>query len=269
MLRIADPHNDPAPTDESRDERAFRWPLRDIGACSQTVWQETALRPYQLGPARAIVHSALAGDGASFAVVFARQAGKDELLAQVIAFLLIRRQRLGGEIVVAAPSLVPQGQITLRRIADRLASAALFAPEVEIEGGHIIRVGRAAVRFVSAGPMAQARGATASLLLVANEAQDIEPERWDAVFDPMGASTDATTVFAGTVWTRNTLLARQMTSARGRGMRSDRPPHVFSSGLARGGARGAGVRGAGAAADGGVGRGASVHPHGILPPTAR
>jgi hypothetical protein len=206
MMHIFDPHQER----EEPDERAFRWPLHDIGAFSQTVWPETALRPYQLTPARAIVHSALAGDGASFAVVFARQAGKDELLAQVIAFLLIRRQRRGGEIVVAAPSLVPQGQITLRRIADRLASASLFAPDVETEGGHIVRVGRAAVRFVSAGPMAQARGATASLLLVANEAQDIEPERWDAVFDPMGASTDATTVFAGTVWTRNTLLARQM-----------------------------------------------------------
>ncbi|HEY7908983.1 MAG TPA: hypothetical protein VIC60_08905, partial [Thermomicrobiales bacterium] len=210
MVRVFDPHQER----EGPDERAFRWPLHDIGAFSQTVWPETALRPYQLTPARAIVHSALAGDGASFAVVFARQAGKDELLAQVIAFLLIRRQRRGGEIVVAAPSLVPQGQITLRRIADRLASASLFAPEVETEGGHIVRVGRAAVRFVSAGPMAQARGATASLLLVANEAQDIEPERWDAVFDPMGASTDATTVFAGTVWTRNTLLARQMAQAQ-------------------------------------------------------
>ena len=201
------------PHDAGSDERAFRWPLHDIGAFSQTIWPETALRPYQLTPARAIVRSALAGDGASFAVVFARQAGKDELLAQVIAFLLIRRQRRGGEIVVAAPSLVPQGQITLRRIADRLASASLFAPNIGTEGGHIVHVGRAAVRFVSAGPMAQARGATASLLLVANEAQDIEPERWDAVFDPMGASTDATTVFAGTVWTRNTLLARQMAAA--------------------------------------------------------
>jgi hypothetical protein len=194
----------------STDERALHWLLRDIGAFSRTIWPEAALRPYQLAPARAIVHSALTGDGASFAVVFARQSGKDELLAQVIAFLLIHRQLYGGEIVVAAPSLVPQGQITLRRIEERLRAATLFAPEIETEGGHIVRVGRASARFVSAGPMAQARGATASLLLVANEAQDIEPERWDAVFDPMGASTNATTVCAGTVWTRNTLLAREM-----------------------------------------------------------
>jgi hypothetical protein len=239
MVRAFDPHDSPTPVTERRqedaepDERVFRWPLHDIGAFSRTVWPETALRPYQLAPARAIVHSALAGDGASFAVVFARQAGKDELLAQVVAFLLIRRQQRGGEIVVAAPSLVPQGQITLRRIADRLASASLFAPEVETEGGHIVRVGRASVRFVSAGPMAQARGATASLLLIANEAQDIEPERWDAVFDPMGASTDATTVFAGTVWTRTTLLARQMAAAGSqfgvRGSGNEKSPDLPSS----------------------------------------
>jgi len=210
---------DPAPT-VTPDDRALRWLLHDIGAFSRTVWPETALRPYQLAPARAIIHSALSGDGASFAVVFARQSGKDELLAQVIAFLLIHRQLHGGEIVVAAPSLVPQGQITLRRIEERLHAASLFAPDIETEGGHIIRVGRASARFVSAGPMAQARGATASLLLVANEAQDIESERWDAVFDPMGASTNATTVFAGTVWTRNTLLARAMEQAAGSGQQT-------------------------------------------------
>ena len=214
------------------DDRALHWLLHDIGAFSRTVWPETALRPYQLAPARAIVHSALMEDGASFAVVFARQSGKDELLAQVIGFLLIHRQLHGGEIVVAAPSLVPQGQITLRRIEERLRAAPLFAPAVETEGGHILRVGRASARFVSAGPMAQARGATASLLLVANEAQDIEPERWDAVFDPMGASTNATTVFAGTVWTRNTLLARQMAASSGfevRGSRDGELPGSLSA----------------------------------------
>ncbi len=211
---------------DTPDERALHWLLRDIGGFSRTIWPETALRPYQITPARAIIHSALAGDGASFAVVFARQSGKDELLAQVIAFLLIHRQLHGGEIVVAAPSLVPQGQITLRRIEERLRAAALFAPDIQTEGGHIIRVGRASARFVSAGPMAQARGATASLLLVANEAQDIEPERWDAVFDPMGASTNATTVFAGTVWTRSTLLARAMAQARG-GLRNPGPHSVL------------------------------------------
>jgi hypothetical protein len=74
----------------------------------------------------------------------------------------------------------------------------------------VVRVGRATARFLSAAPGANARGQTADLLLVANEAQDIRPEVWDAVFDPMAASTNATTLFMGTVWSRETLLARQL-----------------------------------------------------------
>lgn len=232
---MADTQTHRAATPAPPEARALHWLLSDIGHFSRLVWPDTALRAYQLPAARAIVRSALAGDGGTFAVVFARQAGKDELLAQVIAFLLIRRQRRGGEIVVAAPSLVPQGQITLRRIEDRLRAAPAFAPAVESEGGALCRVGRASVRFLSAGPMAQARGATASLLLVANEAQDIEPERWDAVFDPMGASTNATTVFSGTVWTRETLLAREMaacgeTESRGQGTADSRQPTARTAG---------------------------------------
>jgi hypothetical protein len=77
-----------------------------------------------------------------------------------------------------------------------------------------IAVGRATVRFVSAAPGANARGQTADLLLVANEAQDIAIDTWDAVFDPMAASTNATTLFLGTVWSASTLLARQMRHLR-------------------------------------------------------
>jgi len=75
-------------------------------------------------------------------------------------------------------------------------------------------VGRASARFLSAGPLANVRGETASLLLVCNEAQDVDPDRWDAAFDPMAASTNATTVFSGTVWSDRTLLARQMRHLR-------------------------------------------------------
>jgi hypothetical protein len=66
------------------------------------------------------------------------------------------------------------------------------------------------VRFISASRGENSRGNTASLLLVANEAQDIEPDVWDAVFAPMAASSNATTLFLGTVWSGTSLLARQM-----------------------------------------------------------
>lgn len=51
---------------------------------------------------------------------------------------------------------------------------------------------------------------------MANEAQDIEPDVWDAVFAPMAAGSNATTLFLGTVWTSDTLLARQMRLLRER-----------------------------------------------------
>ena len=66
------------------------------------------------------------------------------------------------------------------------------------------------MRFLSAARGANSRGNTADLLLVANEAQDIDPDVWDAVFAPMAASANATTLYMGTVWSSVTLLARQL-----------------------------------------------------------
>ncbi len=166
-----------------------------------------ALRAYQLEPARAIA-AAVARGGGQFAVVFSRQSGKDEMLAQVLAYLLNLHRLRGGSVVVASPTLTPQGRISQERLVSRLdnpLSRGLVRRE-----GNVVHVGRARCAFVSTAPGANARGETASLLLVCNEAQDVPPDRWDAVFDPMAASTNATTVFLGTVWTPRTLLARQM-----------------------------------------------------------
>jgi hypothetical protein len=57
-------------------------------------------------------------------------------------------------------------------------------------------------------------GATANLLLIVNEAQDIHPAVYDRKFSPMAASRNATRVLAGTAWTSQTLLAREMRAAR-------------------------------------------------------
>lgn len=147
-----------------------------------------------------------------YAAVFSRQAGKDELLAQLCAWLLVRNSRIGGQTIIALPSLDPQGLIARDRLLARLAMPRLQTIGVvpRLRDGRIVQVGRASVQYVSASPMANARGLTASLLLVANEAQDIDPDRWDAVFAPMAASTDAPTLFMGTVWTSDTLLSRQL-----------------------------------------------------------
>ena len=55
--------------------------------------------------------------------------------------------------------------------------------------------------------------ATADLLLIVNEAQDISPAVYDKNFAPMCASTNATRVFCGTVWTSHSLLSREKTAA--------------------------------------------------------
>jgi hypothetical protein len=69
--------------------------LADVGTFSRYVVRRP-LRPYQLAPAGAIVDSALNGRGLTFAVMMSRQAGKNELSAQVEAYLLNCFQRRGG-----------------------------------------------------------------------------------------------------------------------------------------------------------------------------
>lgn len=168
------------------------------------------LRGYQGIPARAIAAAVLDRRPGLLGMVFSRQAGKDETLAQLLAFLLLRHSRTGGEIVVAAPTRNPQANISRDRLLARLSGHPLTRGLVRVSDGNRVHVGAASAVFLSAAPGANARGHTASLLLVANEAQDIEPDTWDAVFDPMAASTNAPALFLGTVWTEDTLLARQM-----------------------------------------------------------
>jgi hypothetical protein len=188
---------------------ALRPLFADVGAYSRVLLPAHRLRGYQIGPAAAIGASVTERLGRQFAVAFSRQSGKDELLAQLCAWLLTRYQRAGGGIVVAAPTL-GQANIQRDRLLDRLRRSALTVGSVKTRDGYIVAVGRAEARYLSAAETANPRGQTASLLLVANEAQDIDPAIWDARFDPMAASTNATTVFMGTVWTKTGLLHRQL-----------------------------------------------------------
>lgn len=193
----------------SRHADALRRLLGDVGHFSRGLLPRHALRGYQLEPARAIAASVREGRGHQFALVFSRQSGKDETLAQLTAYLLNLYQTRGGSIVFVAPTFRPQSALARARLLERLDNP-LNRNRVTSKDGYVVRLGRASARYMPAGPGASARGETASLLLVANEAQDIAPDRWDAVFDPMAASTNATTVFSGTVWSDTTLLARQL-----------------------------------------------------------
>ena len=168
-----------------------------------------ALRSYQIDPATAVIDSILANDGEQFAVMFSRQSGKDEMLAQLVAYVLMAHREEGGSIVLAAPTFHPQATLMRDRLYDRLRPN-FSEPLLRVRHGYIVQLGAATARFLSASAHANQRGQTASLLLVANEAQDIDPVVWDTVFTPMGASTNATSLLLGTAWRRDTLLARQI-----------------------------------------------------------
>jgi hypothetical protein len=179
--------------------------LSDIRNFSDLVL-EKPLRQYQLQPTDAILKSILNGEGETYAVMMSRQAGKNELSAQLEAYLLNLYQRVGGNIVKGSPTFKPQTINSIIRLQDRMRNE-WNKGRFRRREGFIIELGKARTYFFSADPAANVVGATADVLLEADEAQEIDQTKWDKDFTPMGASTNVTTVFYGTAWTTNTFLA--------------------------------------------------------------
>jgi len=187
--------------------------LSDVRWFSKLVVRRP-LRGYQMEPARAIVDSVLHRRGLTFAVVMSRQAGKNELSAQLEAYLMnLFQHTRGASLVKAAPTYKPQTINSKLRLHDCLTNEwnKSFLHGAE---GYITRLGRCRCLFFSAQPGANVVGATATVLLECDEAQDVDEEKWSKDFAPMGASTNVTTVFYGTIWTSRTMLARVMRRLR-------------------------------------------------------
>lgn len=172
------------------------------------------LRAYQQEVARAIIDSVVHGRGLTFVVMFPRQSGKNELQAQIEAYLLAHLREAGGEIVKISPTLRPQSQNAMRRLERVLGRNRCTADLWTKESGYIYRVGEARVLFFSGSPEANIVGATASTLLEVDEAQSVRIDKFDRDIAPMAASTNATRVFWGTAWTSRTLLARELRAAQ-------------------------------------------------------
>ena len=186
-----------------------RAPVRGQGGAAPLgsgPWKQR-LRPYQVEAGRAILDSVLHRRGLSFSVEVARQGGKNELSAQLEVLLLTLNLMRDVDAVKCAPTFDPQGRISLRRVWSRLQEAGL-APLVSREAGHIVRVGKARLVFLSAEPEANVVGHSAQLLLEVDESQDVDEEKFDREFRPMAATTNATIVFYGTAWHDTTLLER-------------------------------------------------------------
>ncbi|NLG99041.1 MAG: hypothetical protein GX491_16915 [Chloroflexi bacterium] len=166
------------------------------------------LREYQRAVARAVIDSVTGGKGLSFVVMFPRQSGKNELQAQIEAYLLLLFSKENAEIVKVSPTWKPQSLNAMRRLERVLDQNEVLRLLWKKENGYIYRVNRARIFFFSGSPTANIVGATASTLLEVDEAQDILIEKFDKDIAPMAASTNATRVFWGTAWTSQTLLAR-------------------------------------------------------------
>lgn len=172
------------------------------------------LRRYQQEVARVIVDSVLQRRGLSIVVMFPRQSGKNELQAQVEAYLLTLLSQTDAEIVKVSPTWRPQSLNAMRRLERVLSRNLITRSRWKKETGYIYRLGRARVIFLSGAPEANIVGATASTLLEVDEAQDVPLVKFDKDIAPMAASTDATRVFWGTAWTAQTLLGRELRAAR-------------------------------------------------------
>lgn len=171
------------------------------------------LRAYQRAAANAVLGSVLGGHGRSIVVMFPRQSGKNELQAQLEAYLLALYQNEPLEMVKIAPTWQPQCQTSMRRLEKALNANPLTQRRWEKQAGSIYRLGRARILFFSGAPEANIVGATASLLLEVDEAQNVLPDKFDRDIAPMAASTNATRVFWGTAWTAHTLLGRELRAA--------------------------------------------------------
>jgi hypothetical protein len=178
-------------------------------ALPTNVYNIPTLRSYQAEAGRAIVDSVLNRRGLTFTVMMARQAGKNELSAQIELYLLLKNSRRRLEGIKAAPTFLPQGYGSMRRLWSRVLESGL-RQGAEREGAYTVRVGSARMTFLSAEPAANVAGHTASMMLEVDEAQDVDIEKFDRDFRPMASAYGATTIYYGTPWDDSTLLEQMV-----------------------------------------------------------
>ena len=176
------------------------------------------LRAYQSRVLRGLLRAIASGPAAPLTVMMPRQSGKNEIAAALVAFLLRTHAVAGGTVVVCAPTLDPQARISADRIRGALAATDALVPPAgrSRSRGDTVAVGRARAVLLSASPQASVAGHTASIALIADEAQDIDEAWFNRQFRPMAASTGAPTILFGTAWDGRTLLERAVEANRAR-----------------------------------------------------
>lgn len=180
------------------------------------------LFPYQIDFARRLIESVLINDGEEITALFSRQSGKTEVVADVVAALMILLPRLavmfpdllgkfknGFWVGLFAPT-DDQVETIYSRVVTRLtsddATEILLDPEIddEAEGkGKIVRLktSKSHCRMQTAHPRAKIESKSYHLIVV-DEAQDTDDYVVRKSVHPMGAFYNATLCKTGTPTTR-------------------------------------------------------------------
>ncbi len=176
--------------------RANRYILSDVSVFSRLILDKP-LCSYQLQPVRQVIDSVLKRRGLEFLLVFPRQSGKNEAVAQLTVYLMNLFQRRGGNIVFGARGDgLGRG---IRRLEQRLENPLNRGRWRKISSPTSRILGNTAVIFISTHPATAARGETADWLLIIDEMQDQSAPHLEAVFEPMRAANNATGLYIGTV----------------------------------------------------------------------
>jgi len=176
---------------------------------------------YQIEVADAILYSALQGLGWLFVIMITRQAGKNEISAFVEQYILLYGWYYGTKVsgVKFAPVYKPQLQASMDRLegADAADSGGLAGSIASRKlwkksDGYKYHIGKPRLTnqmtFLSINPNANVASQTAFTLLEGDEAQDIDTNKWERDAQPMGTFNNATTVFWGVAWTKESHIYR-------------------------------------------------------------
>jgi hypothetical protein len=188
-----------------------------------------ALRPYQTPLARRIFESIIIGDGNTITALMARQVGKTETIANVIATCMLMLPRLSrvfsslhkfreGVMVGAFAPVEEQADTLFGRIVGCLSSdraaAMMMDPEIDerLTGrGKEVRLKRCGslVRRTTCHPRASIEGRTYHVILV-DESQFADDRVINKSVAPMGAANRATMVFTGTPTVRKNVFYKNI-----------------------------------------------------------
>lgn len=188
------------------------------------------LRDYQRPFARRFIESVIIGDGETITALFSRQSGKSETVSDTVTTLMIflpvlaplypeLLEKFSEGVWVGAFAPVDEqadtlfGRIVARLTSDR-AKAILADPEIADEvigrGKEVsLRKYKSLVRKTTAHPRAKIEGRTYHIILI-DEAQDADEKVVNKSISPMGASTNATSVWTGTPTYTKGIFYRQI-----------------------------------------------------------